>query len=282
MSKKMIICATGVVASTLKWTPIAIVGKWRGHVAGEFELSLKDLEQIATNFKNADAKEIVVDFEHQSTEPTQADATGWAKDLKVEDNTLLAKIEWLDETKELIKSKKYKYLSPVLVRNTLDPISGENIGWSLHSIALTNTPFFQELDEVILNKSQQNKDSIQKKEKILDEKQKAELEKLKEENKTLREDKQKLENEVATLKESNAEVKVDEAVAAKKIHPDQKDSMLAFSVADPVGFEKFLKDAKPITQAPGSNDQFAGSQNGTQGGGTNTSKYDVLKLGGIK
>ncbi|WP_455756481.1 phage protease [Sulfurimonas sp.] len=272
MSKNIIVCGAGVVTSAAKWTPIAIVGAWKGHIAGEFELTLSDLEQIAINFKNADAEDVVVDFEHQSTENIKAEATGWAKDLKVEDNKLLAKIEWLEETKELIKSKKYKYLSPVLVQNSLDPITGDHIGWTLHSIALTNTPFFQELDEVILNKRQQeDDDSIQKKEKILDEELKKELEKLKEENAELLAENDKLKTEAAELKKTNAEVKVDEAVAAKKIHPDQKDSMLAFSAADPEGFEKFLTDAKAITSAPGGNDMFANSANGGQSNGNNNS-----------
>ena len=278
MSKeKKIICGTGVMTSAAKWTSIAIVGKWKGHVAGEFELTLKDLEQITTNFSNAVAKEIVVDFEHQSTESIEAPATGWVKDLKVENNTLLAKIDWLDETKELIKSKKYKYLSPVLVRNTLDPVSGDNIGWTLHSVALTNTPFFQELDEVILNSKGLN--PIQKKENILDEELKKEIVDLKKKNADLVAENDKLKTEVAELKKTNSEAKVDEAVAAKKIHPDQRDSMLAFSAADPVGFEKFLSDAKPITSAPGGNDIFANSNNG---GDNQAPKYNVLKMGGIE
>lgn len=276
--KNIIVCGAGVTAEVGKWTPIAIVGSWKGHIAGEFELTLVDLNQIATNFKNANAQDVVVDFEHQSTEAVRAEATGWIIDLKVEDDQLLAKINWLDETKELIKSKKYKYLSPVLLRNTLDPISGENIGWTLHSVALTNTPFFQELDEVILNKRHQdNGDPIQKKEKILDEELKKELKELKKKNADLVKENNKLKTEAAELKKVNSEAKVDEAVAAKKIHPDQRDSMLAFSASNPEDFEKFLKDAKPITSAPGGDDMFANSNNGGQ-----TEKFDVLKLGGIE
>lgn len=269
---KMIVCGVGVEASTGEWTSIAVVGKWRGHIAGEFELTLADLQLIVTNFSKANAKDVVVDFEHQSVDNIKAEATGWANDLKVENNTLFAKIEWLDETKELIKSKKYKYLSPVLIRNTIHPITGENIGWSLHSIALTNTPFFQELDEVILNKS-----SIQNKENTLDEKQLEELKKLKEEKKTWEDETQKLKDEIQKLKDEKAEAKVDEAVAAKKIHPDQKKSMLAFSKADPEGFKDFLASTKATSDVPGSN-MFAGSQNNAQGEKT----YDVLKMGGIE
>ena len=289
MSKNMIICGVGVEASSAKWTAIAVVGKWKGHIAGEFELTQIDLEQIVTNFSDAKSKDVVVDFEHQSTENIKAEATGWAVDLKVENSTLFAKVEWLAETKELIKSKKYKYLSPVLIRNTLHPITGENIGWSLHSIALTNTPFFQELDEVILNKrlnrnasealnAESYKSSIQNKEKNLNEDELKELEQLRKEKKTWEDETQKLKDEIDDLKKTNAQAKVDEAVAAKKIHPDQKESMLAFSKADPISFDKFLASAKPTTYIPGSNDMFANSQDA----GGNKQKYDVLKMGGIE
>lgn len=278
MSKKnRVICGTGVQASHAKYTPIAVVGKWKGHIAGEFELKINDLKQIATNFLNSNAKEIVVDFEHESTENKRAEATGWVKELKVEDNTLFAKIEWLEEIKELIKSKKYKYLSPVLIRNAIDPITGGNIGWILHSIALTNTPFFQELDEVIVNKRYQNDDSHQKKENILDEKSKKEIKDLKKKNADLLAENTKLKADAAELKKTAAEAKVDQAVAAKKIHPYQKDSMLAFSVADPEGFDKFIDAAKQMTQAPGDDDMFENSANGGK-----KQEFDVLALGGIK
>lgn len=254
-------------ASTKKWQNIAVVGKWKGHANGAFELKLEDLEQIVSNFKSSEANEIVADYEHATLYAEKAPASGWIKELRVKDNSLQAKIEWLDKAKESIKSGEYKYLSPVINPHTIDQVSGDDIGWSLHSVALTNKPFFEELDEVKINKN-----PIQNKENTLNEEQLKELEKLREENKELR-------AENVELKKAKAEAKIDEAVAAKKIHPDQKDSLMAFSASDPEGFEKFLETAKEITTAPGSDDMFAGSQGS---GGSGEPKYNVLKLGGIE
>lgn len=271
MKRKLIICgvgttATGLIAlsakqaganaSTQKWQTIAIVGKWKGHANGPFELKKEDLDQIVLNFKNSDASEIVCDYEHATLYGEKAPASGWIKDLKVEQDTLQAQIDWLDNAKASITAGEYKYLSPVLNPHTVDQVSGEDIGWSLHSLALTNKPFFEELDEVKVNKTPN-----QKKENTVNEEQLAELKRLQDENKALKDENLKLKNE-------SAGAKVDAAVAAKKIHPDQRDSILAFSQADPKGFEDFLAKAKVITSAPGANDMFAGSQ--FQDGNQNT------------
>lgn len=269
---KSLIALNSNEANKGAWNEIAKTGKWKGHSAGPFELTLEDLQTIVANFENAKATEIVVDYEHMSLYGTQAEAAGWLKKLKVEGDTLLGKIEWLDDAKKQIKSKKYKYLSPVLNPHTIDQESGEDIGWSLHSVALTNKPFFEELDEVRANKNQtQNKEDKLSKQK---------LEELEEENKKLKQENQDLKEENKKLKEKEVETKVDAAVAARKVSPEQKDSLLAFGATDPAGLDKFLEGAKP-QGSPFSGDEgmYVNSQNG--GSGQNQ-KYDVLKLAGVK
>lgn len=270
-AKQIIACSINnaeALASADVWQKVAIVGKWKGHIAGPFELTLKDLEQMVANFNNSGLGEVVADFEHQTLSGDKAEAAGWVKELKVENNALSARIEWLPDAVVLIKEQKYKYLSPVLVPHTVDQVTGEDIGWSLHSVALTNKPFFESLDEVRVNKGNPIQD---KEDKILKEEEKAEYEKMKAENQTLK-------NEKKELLQAKAEAKIDEAIAAKKIHPEQKESLKAFSINSPEAFEKFLAAAKPITLIPGSNNMFAGSQ--SQGG--DTPEYDVLKLGGFE
>lgn len=267
-TNRIIACSvdnTESLANADNWQKVVTIGNWKGHSQGAFEITLKDLERMAENFKKLKIQ-LVADYEHQTLSGDKAEAAGWITDTKVEDSALWAKIEWLDDAKELIKAKKYRYLSPVIVPYTIDQVSGEDIGWSLHSVALTNKPFFEELGEVFVNSIQvQNKE-----ENILNEEQLAELEKLRDENKKLRE-------ELQALKEEKAEVQVDAAVAAKKVHPDQKESLLAFSANDPDGFAKFLASAKPIASKPGEDDAFAANQNHSA-----HQKYDVLKLGGIE
>ena len=73
------------------------------------------------------------------------------------------------------------------------------------------------------------------------------------ENATLKADNEKLGAEVLANKDASAVSKVDAAIAAKKIHPDQKEHALKMCKADPEGFEKFVEAAKVFGDAPQSN-----------------------------
>jgi len=251
-------------ASVLHEVKIAVVGSWKGHANGPFELTLADLELIKTNFDNSTI-DIVADFEHASLWSEKAPATGWVKELYIKDAQLWAKIKWLDDAKELIKSEQYKYISPVFDQHTIDQVTGEDIGWSLHSLALTNRPFLEELGEVIANNK---KNPNQEKETGMTPEEKAKLEALEAENTQLKEAATKTE-------EKRVEDEVDSAIAAKKVHPEQKEALLAFGKHDAQGLTKLIAAAKPITQKPNDN-LYPNSK-----GGSADEPYDVIKLGGI-
>ncbi len=243
------------------WYEIAKTGKWKGHNAGEFELTTADLNQIVFNFNNSDLKEVVVDYEHQTLDGVEAPASGWIKELKVESESLLAKIEWTKRAKEQIKNKEYRYLSPVLIANAKDSKSGSSIGWYLHSVALTNTPFFTELNPIEAKNKNQNKES-----KVSEK----ELEELRAENKRKEEELKAKEQEIAKLKEEQAKQKVADAIAAKKINKEQETWALKYALADEAGFEEFLKNAKELPEVPESN-QFKNSNKPDDG-------IDVVKI----
>lgn len=266
MNKSLIACSvifalSKVQEDDLNEIKLAVVGKWKGHPAGPFELTLIDLEQIKTNFDNGEV-DIVVDFEHSSLWSDKAPATGWIKELFIKDEELWAKVKWIGDSIELIKSEQYKYVSPVFNKSTIDQKSGDDIGWSLHSVALTNRPFLEELGEVIANNKQQ------KGENGMTPEEKDKLEKLEKENQILKDEK-------AATEEKRVASEVDGAIAAKKVHPDQKDSLLAFGKVNPAGLTDLIAKAKVISALP-ENDMYANSNNDNSG-----KKYDVLKLGGI-
>lgn len=265
MKKSLIVCS---LLFTMNATDIqneiklAKVGNWKGHAKGSFELTIEDLNQIKENFDNSEI-DAVIDLDHATVYYGTGEAYGWIKELEIKDEELWAKVQWLDHGKELIKSGKYKYISPVLNPNSNDSVSGDNIGWTLHSAAITNRPFLEDLGEVIVN----NKQTTTGEEKVGDDKKTQE--ELEQENKDLK-------KEIEDSKNEKIESKVNTAIAANKISSDQKDALIAMGKADYTSFEKFLNEAKPMVQQP-ENNMFVNNNNNLN----QENKFDVLQLGGF-
>lgn len=130
------------------WIQIACVGRFRGHSAGGFEFTPAVFEQIARNFKATKNRHVPVDFEHATELATPsvmqggAPATGWICEL---DNRgqggLWGFVQWLEPGLTYIREGRYKYFSPAVIFDAIDPVSGADIGPVLVSGALTNRPF---------------------------------------------------------------------------------------------------------------------------------------------
>lgn len=271
--------ASIVIDTNAPWLKIGVTGKWEGHGAGSFEMSQTVFEQMVANYENAGI-DIVCDYEHQTLFGDTAPASGWIKkepiSLKVEGGELFAAIGWTDKAKAYIEAKEYRYLSPVFAPNTISQTDASNIGWTLHSVALTNKPFLEELGEVRLNKLTQI--HHQKENGTMTE---AELQVMQDENKRLKEQNETLEADVKKHQDTQAEAKVDAAIAAKKLHPDQKESALKMCKADPEGFETFIGAAKPMIQKPG-DDLFENKNNGKKDDGELTPEELKAATGGIQ
>ncbi|DAB30671.1 MAG TPA: hypothetical protein CFH84_02655 [Sulfurimonas sp. UBA12504] len=258
ISELLIALKDNIKINTDEWQRIGVCGKWDGHPAGTFEMNEHIFNQMISNYTAAQI-DIVCDYEHQTLWGSVAPASGWITQnpisLKVENQELFAKIEWTAKAKEHIDAKEYKYLSPVFAPNTISQKDGSNIGWTLHSVALTNKPFLEELDEIKANKLAQLHHHKEDKPMTKEEMQelKDDNKRLKDENVALKNDNQGLRDQAEVQKDKEAQTQVDAAIAAKKLHPDQRDSALLMCKNNPEDFLKFLSDAKPMIQAPDSN-----------------------------
>lgn len=217
---------------------IAVHGTWNGHVSGSFTINKEVIEQIYTNFSNQSI-DIVCDYEHQSLTTDTAPASGWIKSLSIENDKLYANVEWTDKAKKYISTKEYKYVSPVYDIKTIDRVSGQEIGCSIHSLSLTNRPFLEELGEIIAN----SKDSIIS---------------LKNANTKLSEEVIALKSERDALYIEKIELFVNKAITDKRLRPSQKEFAFKLAKSDFKSLQEFIQDNNQIN-APQSN-MFANSK----------------------
>jgi phage I-like protein len=141
---------------SIRWHQVALEGSWDGHWQGPFSLERRDFEQMVQQF-HALSNDTIVDYEHNSLSffAEKNPAAGWITDMDIRQTPqgvgLFARISWTESAERMIRAREYRYVSPTILWRTTDRKTGTDLGTSLHSVALTNTPFLDELPEVTLN-----------------------------------------------------------------------------------------------------------------------------------
>lgn len=105
---------------------------------------------------NRRGNDIPVDYEHQTEQGTKAPAAGWIKELAWRAGQgIMARVEWTQEAADYLKTKQYRYHSPVYYR---DPQSGRVV--KIESVALTNLPRTNHIKPIVakVNTNPQNKE----------------------------------------------------------------------------------------------------------------------------
>jgi len=236
---------------------LAITGEWKGHYSGAFRIDSADLEKMKLNF-DARKIDLVIDYEHQTLMGCEAPAAGWIKEMHIRDGKLYGMASWTAKAKEYIKNGEYRYLSPVFNFGAIDKKTGAWIGCEIESVALTNTPFLDELEEIKANKISE----VKEKNMPENEKNGADVVALKAQYDAqitaLKAELEASKNEVAALSEQLAESAVEGAIIANKLAEGQKQWALSYAKTDLNGFKEFLKGVTPPqkTELP-SNDLFA-------------------------
>ena len=93
----------------------------------------------------ARGNDMVIDYEHQTLDGTQAPAAGWIKSLTWKGaEGLWAVVEWTKRAKEYLDNREYRYFSPVLFYGKADRKVRELI-----NVALTNSPLINNLKPLV-------------------------------------------------------------------------------------------------------------------------------------
>lgn len=238
---------------------LAVIGIWQGHTGGTFSIDAADIEKMKLNFDKRKL-DLVIDYEHQTLSGEIAPAAGWIKELFIKDNALYGRVSWTAKAKEFIKNGEYKYLSPVYDFMGIDEKTGAWQGCTLHSAALTNKPFLDELGEIVANKNFNVKENgMDKNPKIDIGAEAQDATNLSEQIIALKEQLNASKQEVTALSEQLAESAVEGAIVANKLAEGQKQWALSYAKTDLNGFREFLKGVTPPDKKPDlpNNDLFA-------------------------
>jgi phage I-like protein len=148
-----------IPADVPEWVMIARTGRWLGHPAGPEVITPAHLHSALEYFDRhyrANGVDLPIDYHHQSVLAAQGDvsrapAAGWIKEMALRANgtELWARVQpWVLPARNAIAAREYRYLSPVLMWNVPDRVTGEPVPMIVHSVALTNTPFLTELQSL--------------------------------------------------------------------------------------------------------------------------------------
>lgn len=134
--------ASGTATSRVQ---IAKTGNFEDPRYGKFAITTKDFDKWEANFaslsKADDRAGLPVDLDHSPEKLGNTEAVGWVTKLdRPVPNELWATVEWNTLGQELVKDRRYRYLSPSYQHDFADE-TGRKHGTALVGVALTNRPF---------------------------------------------------------------------------------------------------------------------------------------------
>jgi len=246
---------------------VALTGEWQSR---EMKVTDKELQQMVDNFL-AEGRDLLFDFDHGCIDCFSAQgsrAAGWGKSVRIEDGRIIVEMEPTPAGKEAIENKEYRYLSPVYQYRRADKKTGKVMtDWRLHSVALTNVPFLDELPAITneddgfpadsgdINADEKDGKSNHggKMDELLkllgvtsEDEAKAEVKRLQDENAGFVKLNAAQEQQVAELKEKMNGQEVEAAIVAGKLVPAQRELATALINQDRKLYEQLISNSAAL------------------------------------
>lgn len=123
------------------WVHLTTYGEWKGHPSGEFAFTDKEFREIARNFKRTKTP---VPFKYEHPEQRGGEplpSSGKVYDLRVDEHGLWGFTLFTDRAAEHIRAREYEYCSVVVLFDSTDRKTADEIGAELHEVGLTDNPF---------------------------------------------------------------------------------------------------------------------------------------------
>jgi phage I-like protein len=126
-------------------------GKWDHPAYGEMEITSADIARFVENFKAKVRLDLPITAGHDNgMSGGELNAIGWFTELIDRGvNGLWGAVKWTEEGKNLLIEGAFKYFSPEFYEQYSDPETGAKYEHVLVGGALTNKPYFKELEPVM-------------------------------------------------------------------------------------------------------------------------------------
>jgi len=134
------------------WNQIAYEGEWSGHAAGPFQFTRETFDAIIANFRRRE-QGLPVTFGHprDSVQAALAGQAGRIVDLRIgEDHkgrgaSLEALIRFTPRAAEMVRAGELEHCSVVVGFESVDEVTGEEIGPELYELGLVVQPFLADM-----------------------------------------------------------------------------------------------------------------------------------------
>jgi len=132
------------------WIQVMKTGKWDHPKHKDIQIAPADLAQFKDNFdRKVRGVDLAVDISHNP----DGGAVGWFKELRVDGDKLMARVDWTKGGAQALKGRKYRYFSPEFMFSWTDPATGQTHKNVMLGGALTNRPFLKGMEPVAFSES---------------------------------------------------------------------------------------------------------------------------------
>lgn len=134
-----------------RWIPLVPLGEWDHPQYGHLEITLETIQRMHANHQaGLPGTDLPIDIDHSWS---HSEAAGWLIRTEPRADGLWGLIEFNDWGLDLVRQRRYRYISPEWMPDWKDPRTGEHYEDVLTSIALTNRPFFKDLPALVAAES---------------------------------------------------------------------------------------------------------------------------------
>lgn len=149
MTDVSFITLAAVEGTPRKRIQVAKLGRFKDPRYGTFEITEQDVSSWVRNLEEHFGGEVPIDRDHATDKGVSSEAMAWIRNLAVEGDAVTADVEWTPAGEELVRQKRYRYISPTFV-SALKDQQGNAKGPALLRAALTNNPFLHDMPAVSL------------------------------------------------------------------------------------------------------------------------------------